>query len=83
MDSGQLSTNPQLPSTPDQSLRGTALTCWLELTLILNLTVSAEEHWDTTCWWWELMLVQALTRKGADANECICGSLTSLRRLMP
>lgn len=58
-----------------------ALTRRLRLTLILNLPVSAEE-WRAAAWWCEWMLIQPLTSKGADANEQICGSLTSLHYLM-
>lgn len=73
MCSGQLSTNTQLSATTDQSVT------YLNSTdLLARADINPKPY--SQC---EGTLIQALTRKGADANECICGSLTSPHHLMP
>lgn len=66
-----------------QQIHRFILTCWLKLTVILKLKISVEECGEATGRWWEWTLTGALTREGADANEDICGCLTSLHHLMP
>lgn len=74
MDGGQLSTNPQIHTN-----------------LLVKADINPEAYrqrggmrgGETTGRWWERTLIGALTREGADANEDICGCLTSLHHLMP